>query len=128
MRRARILILARPGPVREGLRALFSSLPEVAAVRCVDSLAAAERLARRRPPAIICVEAAGLGRALPEVLEQLARQAPRAARVILAESDERWHSVEACFVLLLGAPPAVIVRTVEELLAEAGGRAHGSSS
>lgn len=121
MRPASILIIARAGPVREGLRALLSSLPDVAAVHCVASIAAAVRLARRRRPAVICLEAAWLGPALTIGLERLAHHAPRAARVLLVEDvAQQQAAADADSAgLLLGAPPQAVVRLIEAALAEA---------
>jgi DNA-binding NarL/FixJ family response regulator len=114
---ATVVILAPPGPVRDGLVALVSAIHGLAVVMQTDELDRALDLMRAAGPDLIILDSA-LGRPeLATVVDRLRETAPRSPRLVLVDDVAQVKSSEPTeIVLLKGAPAADLVAAIQSLL------------
>lgn len=116
----RILIVARPGPLRDSLAALLSALPQVGQIlQAGDDTAVLHLIAANRPHLII-VDLDSLAAGPLPALTVLRDQLPGSKCLVLVEDVAQKQSVERLngdAALVKGAPPAEIILLVERLLA-----------
>jgi DNA-binding NarL/FixJ family response regulator len=114
-----ILIVARSGPLSDGLAALLSALPQVSQVLQARELDTAVHLTAVNQPRLIIVDSDDSGDTLGGLLNSLHRQAPAARYLALAGDVEQKKAIEKLptnAVLLKGAPASEIITLVESLL------------
>ena len=128
----RALIIARPGPLREGLRAALSAVPCMRVVDEVDKATLALRIRLDPAPALILVSSESPGPGAVDVWEQIRAQWPEARYIILAETvqqQEQARAAGADLVLLKGFAASQLFVAVETLMGDTGtGLATGGSS
>ena len=119
----RALIIAKPGPLREGLRAALSAMPSMCVVSEVDKATSALRSHLDPAPALILVSAESPGPGAVDAWEQIRAQWPEARYIILAdtvEQREEARTAGADFVLLKGFAASQLFVAVETLMGETG--------
>jgi len=118
----RVLIVAKPGPLRHGLRALLSSMPHVEIMGVAAHGKAALRAMAQGRPAMVLMDC-GLSREgfLP-LLKQIKATWPKVQCLVLVDSTEQQREAQAAkadTVLLKGVPAARLSEAMEKLLTRA---------
>jgi DNA-binding NarL/FixJ family response regulator len=106
-----MLIIAPPGPFRDGMRILLQANPDIAQVALADSLDDGCQLISQQPPDAIVVDADLLDPAAIEAqLEQLKTLTPHQLIIVHTQTQQqRVHSV--------GLPALLAGFTAEDLFA-----------
>jgi len=120
-KRALTLIVARPGPLREGVEALVATVSRVKIVGRVGAAAPALRLVREHHPDLLLLDA-GLPRdESVRVLRTCCRDHGELRCIVLADDAEQAQEASAAgadAVFLKGFPADKFVQTVERLLSD----------
>jgi len=114
-----VLIVAKSGPLREGLGALMSAIPQINRIDEVDDVSLALTRTRERRPAVVLLSAYSLGNEIWRTLKQIKAQWPKIRCVVLAENEQQQRDAQAAgadAVFLNGFPAARLVSTIENLL------------
>jgi DNA-binding NarL/FixJ family response regulator len=122
---ASALIVANPGPLRDGLRVLLIAMPEISAVEEVCDLPSALKIALGRAPALVVLDSGPAGGEIWRAVRQVKARWPHARCIFLADSVEQQSEAEAAgadATLLKGVPPAKLIATVVRLLPQRGGQ------
>jgi len=115
-----VLIVAPPGPLRHGLRALLRSIPNVQIVGVVAHNKRALQAVSEGRAALVLLDSALPGEGFVPLLQQLKAKWPDVQCVVLTDNDEQRRqaqAAEADAVLLKGIPAARLSAAVESLLA-----------
>ncbi len=114
-----VLIIAKPGQVRDGLRALLHAMPAVEVVdRACEGILSADLLAEYHP-ALILVDCALVSTSTLGGLRRLKTQEPDVCFLILVEDVKQQHLAwDAGFdyVLIKGTSVEKLTRIIRELL------------
>jgi DNA-binding NarL/FixJ family response regulator len=122
---ASVLIIARSGPLRDGLRALLTAMPQVNAAEEACDLSTALRMAFERAPALVLLDSVLTGSEVWLAVRQAKAKWPRARCIFLADSVQQQYEAEAAgadAVLLKGVLPAKLIATIVRLLPRQGGQ------
>ncbi len=122
---ASALIVAKPGPLRDGLRALLTAMPEVHAVEEICDLPSALEMALGRAPALVVLDSGLAGSEIWLAVRQAKAKWPQAQCIFLADSVEEQYEAEAAgadATLLKGVSPARLIATMVRLLPQQGGQ------
>ena len=114
-----VLVVAKPGPLRDSLVTLLQSLPQVAGVEQAHTAAAALRMIEARPPTLVLVDSNLPGGEAWTVLTQLTARRPAIRCVVLSETVQHCHQAEAAGAsraLLTGIPAPKLSVALEGLL------------
>jgi len=113
------LIVAPPGPVRDGLRALLTAISQVTSLKEIDNVSLALRVVEEHHPALILISVNTTGDEVWNLLARLKSDHSQ-TRSILLVNDVRQQqlaqSAGADGVLLRGAPAAKLSATIKSLL------------
>ena len=119
--RVTVLIIAKPGQVRDGLRALLHAIPEVDVVdRPCDDMLNADLVAEYNP-ALILVDCNLVDTRTPDALRRLKTQNPGVCFLILVEDvEQRQLAQDTGFehVLIKGSSAEKLAKTARELLTQ----------
>jgi len=113
------LIVARPGPLRDGLRALMVAMPQIADVGEADDIAAALKMETGCHPAVVVVDSGLAGKEIQQAVQGTKAKWPNARSVFLADDVRQHHEAEAAgadAVLLKGFPATKLVAAIVRLL------------
>jgi DNA-binding NarL/FixJ family response regulator len=114
------LIAVKSGPLRDGLRALIATMPQIEAVEDVDDVGSALQDGYRTDcPTVVLLDASLIDGEMGMVLHQLRSKWPKARYVFLADDVYQHHSAAAAgadVVLLKGVSAARLVSTIARLL------------
>ena len=128
----RALIIARPGPLREGLRAALGVMPCMDVAGEVDQATLALRIRLDPAPALILLSAENPGPGAVDAWQQIRAHWPEAQCIILADTVQQQEEARAAgadLVLLKGFAAARLFVAVETLFGETGaGLGAGSTS
>jgi len=117
--RATVLIIAKPGQVRDGLRALLHAMPGVDVVdRPCDDMLSADLLAEHHP-ALILVDCRLVDTRTLDALKRFKTQDPEVCFLILVEDvEQRQLAQDTGFehVLIKGSSAEKLAKTARELL------------
>ena len=117
--RVTVLIIAKPGQVRDGLRALLHAMPGVDVVdRPCDGMLNADLLAEYNP-ALILVDCRLVDTRTLDALRRLKTQNPGVCLLILVEDvEQRQLAQDTGFehVMIKGSSAEKLAKTVRELL------------
>ena len=117
--RVTVLIIAKPGQVRDGLRALLHAIPGVDVVdRPCDGMLNADLLAAYNP-ALILVDCRLVDTRTLDALRRLKTQNPGVCLLILVEDvEQRQLAQDTGFehVMIKGSSAEKLAKTVRELL------------
>jgi len=117
--RALILIVVRPGPLRDGVEALMATVSRAEIVGKAESASSALSLVLRCHPDLLLLDAGLPGGESWNVLTHCRREQPGLRCIVFADDAEQvWESraAGADAVFLKGVPAEEIVGTVEKLL------------
>lgn len=116
------LIVGRPGPLREGLRAALSTMPHLVVVGEADSAASALEMALHCAPILVVLSADAPGRDTLDAWRQLKARWPEARCIILADTVQQQEMARTAgvdTVLLKGFAAPKLFAAVETLFGEA---------
>jgi DNA-binding NarL/FixJ family response regulator len=119
----RVLIISQPGPLRHGLRALLSSMPNVETVTVAAQAKAALQSISRSQPAMVLLDSSLPGEGFLPLLKQIKVRWPQLECLVLADGTEQQRQAQAARadrVLLKGVSAARLSAAMERLLAQAG--------
>jgi DNA-binding NarL/FixJ family response regulator len=115
------LIVASPGPLREGLRAALAAIPRLDAVQQVDSVAAAVTLYAGRTPVLVLVSTSTDASNAPEGCRQIKLCWPDSPCLALVDTVGLAPVAQAAgadVVLVKGVRPDKLLARIEKLLRE----------
>jgi len=114
-----VLVVAKPGPLRDSLVALLKSLPQVSTVEQANTAAAALRTIEVKRPALVVVDSNLPGGDACSMLNQVKARCPHTQCVVLSDTVQQYRQAEAAGasqVLLTGVPATKLSVTLEGLL------------
>jgi DNA-binding NarL/FixJ family response regulator len=117
--RALVLIVVRPGPLRDGVEALMTTVSRIEIVGKVESASSALRLVLSCRPDLVLLDAGLPGDEGWNVLAHCRREHPGLRCILFADDTEQVREGRAAgadAVFLKGFPAEEIVGTVERLL------------
>jgi DNA-binding NarL/FixJ family response regulator len=117
--RVSTLIVARPGPLRDGMEALLASVHQVQVIGKAGRAAKALCIASGCPLDLLLIEAGLPCDGVSRVLAFCRGQRPGLRCIVLADNAQEARearALEVDAVFLQGFPPDRFVRTVERLL------------
>lgn len=115
---AHVALLAPPGPLRDGLRALLAALPSVSRTTVVDSVVQAAAVFPTDPPDVVVLDSGSARLHLPADLASLRAAAPGCACLVLVEEVPAIPAASPAQRLLVkGAPATELVAALEALIA-----------
>ncbi|MGC9395917.1 MAG: response regulator [Anaerolineae bacterium] len=115
-----VLVVAKPGPLRDSLVTLLQSLPQVAAVEQAHTAATALQMVEAKSPALVLVDSNLPGEEAWTILTQLKARRPAIRCVVLSETVQHYRQAEAAGAnraLLNGIPAPKLSVALEGLLA-----------
>lgn len=113
------LIVARPGPMRDGLHALVTAMPQIDAVKEADDISSALELAFAGWPALVLMESTPSGKDVWITVRRVKARWPMARCIVLASNVQQHQEAEAAgadVVLLQGFPAGRLVTAIVGLL------------
>ena len=116
---ASALIIAQPGPLRDGLDALVGTMPQIGTVDIVGDVESAFGLRFNQGPALVLLDAELTKDNVWLAVRRVKRKWPQARTIILAGNVEQQESAEAAgadVVLLEGLPAGRLVAAIVRLL------------
>lgn len=113
------LIVARPGPLRNSLQALMTTMPQIEVLAETSDPAALLRMGAGMQPDVVLLDAD-----LPEeqvwaALRQIREEWSQTRSIVLTEDSQQQQAAQAAgadVALLKGHPAAELVATIEGLL------------
>ncbi len=119
------LIVARPGPLRNSLQSLMTTLPQIEILAETSDPSALLRMGAGIQPDVVLLDAS-----LPEeqvwaVLRQVKEEWCHTRSIVLVEDSQQQQEIEAAgadVALLKGYPAAKLIATIEKLLLSEGER------
>jgi DNA-binding NarL/FixJ family response regulator len=117
--RESILIVARPGRLRDALRALLATLPQLEIVGQADNGFSALKLVAERRPSLILLDTTLLDDEVKALVSQVKANWPQTRCLVLADNSRQQQvakSAGADEVLLKGYPAANLLTNIEKLL------------
>jgi DNA-binding NarL/FixJ family response regulator len=119
MPKERVLIIAEPGPLRDGLQALVGALPRVRPVERDDVESALRNGHLEGEIALVLLDAGQLGDGVGVALRSMKSKWPQARYIALADDVRQHHSALMAgvdIVLLKGFRPSRLAATIVRLL------------
>lgn len=116
------LIVAQPGPLREGLRAALSTMPHLVVIGEADGAASALEMDLHCAPALVVLSADRPGRGALDAWRQIQARWPEARCIILANTVQQREMARTAgvdTVLLKGFAAGKLFAAVETLFGEA---------
>jgi DNA-binding NarL/FixJ family response regulator len=113
------LIVAQPGPLRDSLQALLTTMPQIEIVAEANEPSALLRLSDRIQPDIVLLDASVSENDVWAALAQIRERWPQVRVIVLVESSLQQEQAEeagADVALLKGFPAARLAVTIEGLL------------
>ena len=114
-----VLIVARSGSLRDGLRALLTTSRRIELLGEAEDEAEVLRIVAEGRPAVVLLDASLAPGGARALLDQIREISPETRRVVLAETVQQKKEIEApgaAVVLLHGSPAATLLLTVEGYL------------
>lgn len=121
-RRAQILIVARPSPLRDGLRALLTTMPQIEIIGPVDDAPSALKMVTEQRPAVVVLNPNLAGDEVWTVLRGIKAEGTQTRCIILADNIQQQQVAKAAgadYALLKGFAATRLLRTIESLLSSA---------
>lgn len=115
----RILIVARPGRLRDTLCALVTTIPRLEIIGQVGDRSAALKLVTEQQPGLILIDSSWPDNEVKAMLEQIKAERPRACCIVLTDNEQQQQvaiSAGADEVLLKGSPAMNLLTNIEKLL------------
>lgn len=117
-----VLIVARPGPLRDGLRALLTAIPQIDRIIQIDDIAVALSVIAEQRPALVLLDCIPRSVEWCTAVRRVKVESPETRTIVLAEDVLQQQAAQAAadVVLLKGASAADLYATVERLLHQPG--------
>jgi DNA-binding NarL/FixJ family response regulator len=118
-RRVTTLLIARPGALRDSLKALLMALPQIAAVKVADNAASALSMVETYHPALTVLDSNLSGGQGWRLLKQIKRRWPYIQCVVLVDTVQHLRHAEAMGAtkaVVKGYPAAKLSVTLERML------------
>jgi DNA-binding NarL/FixJ family response regulator len=115
------LIVIRPGPLRNSLQTLMSSMQQIQIVAESRDVSALLQLGAQRPPDLVVMEAALPGGEVCSAVSEMKARWSRTRTIVLVENAAQQREAEAAgadAVLYHGFRAARLTELVEELLSD----------
>jgi DNA-binding NarL/FixJ family response regulator len=115
------LIVVRPGPLRNSLQSLMTSMPQIQIVAEGRDVASLLRLGAQLPPDLVLLEAALPGNEVCRAVGEIKARWSRTRAIVLVENACQQQEAEAAgadAVLYQGFPAARLIKLIEELLTQ----------
>ena len=115
------LLVVWPGPLREALRTLMASIPEVQVTGEVGDTPSALGMMSEHLPDLVLIDADLPGREAWRTLKQMKEQWPQVRCVVLTDhscQQQKAKAAHADAVLQKGMPPTLLVQAIERLLSK----------
>lgn len=116
---ASALIVAKPGPLRDGLRALLTAMPQIGAVDMASDVPSALRTVFEHSPTLVLLDSDLTNGEVWLTVRRAKAKWPQAWCIFLANDLQQHQEAEAAgadAVLLKGFPPARLVAMIVRLL------------
>lgn len=114
------LVIAQPGPLRNSLLTLLSTLPEIEIVAEAKTLTSLQHAGEELQPDLILIEAGSTLNGLPEALNYFKQRWKNTRTIVLVETREHEAtavSAGADVVLLKGFRAARLIKQIQSLIA-----------
>lgn len=114
-----VLVVAKPGPLRDSLVTLLKSLPQVSTVEQANTATSALRTVDSKRPALVVVDSNLPGDEAWTVLKQCKSRRPAVRCVVLSDTVQHYRQAEAAGAsqaLLSGTPAPKLSVALEGLL------------
>jgi DNA-binding NarL/FixJ family response regulator len=114
--RASVWIVTRPGPLRDGLHTLLSSIPEIEITGEMADVAVILKVHNEHQPDLILLDAGLPGGEAWKALKDIKSKWPKAHCIVLADDGvqaQRARAVYADIVLQKGMPASAFVQAIE---------------
>jgi DNA-binding NarL/FixJ family response regulator len=118
--RVSALIVARPGRMREGLRALLRTIPKIEIIGQVDQSSAALEMVTQEQSALVLLDSSLPFEEMWTVLKQIKVERPQTQCIIVTDNVQQQKLVQAAGadgVLLKGFAAETLFTTIDEVLA-----------
>ena len=117
--RMSVLIVARPGRIREGLRALLRTIPRIEIVGQVGQGSAALEMVTRERPALVLLNSSLPFEETWMALKQIKAEWPQTRCIVLVDNIQEQDMAQAAGadgVLLKGFAAETLFMTIDEVL------------
>jgi DNA-binding NarL/FixJ family response regulator len=114
------LVIAQPGPLRNSLLTLLSTMPEIEIVAEVKNFAALQHAGEELQPDLILIEAGATLNGLPEVLHHFKQRWKNTRTIVLVETTKHQETAAAAgadVVLLKGFRATRLIEQIQSLIA-----------
>ncbi len=114
-----VLIIARPGPLRDGLRALVDTMPQIGTLGILNDVSSALSLDLDPHPTLVLLEADLSNDQVWLTVRRIRRRWPRSRTIVLAGTVQQQQEADAAgadVVLLKGFPAGKLVAAIVKLL------------
>jgi len=115
----KVLIVAKPGRVRDGLQALLTAIPEIGSVEQTDDTASALKTIRKQRPDLVLLDFSLASDELNTILKRINATSPQARCLVLANDTQEQRVAQdsgADGILIKGFTAEKLIETVKELL------------
>jgi len=116
---ASALIIAQPGPLRDGLHALVGTMPQIGTVDLIGDVETVFGPTFKQCPALVLLDAHLTEDNVWLAVRRVKRKWPRARTIVLAGNVEQQEAAEAAgadVVLLQGLPAGRLVAAIVRLM------------
>ena len=113
------LLVIRPGPLRNSLQTLLTTLPQIEIIAEARDLSILHRMREEWQPDLILIEAAPIEKMLPKSLHQIKQAWPNVWTIVLVDTMNQQQAAQvagADAVLIKGFRAAQLVEIIEEVL------------
>jgi DNA-binding NarL/FixJ family response regulator len=117
--RERILIVARPGRLRDALHALMATIPQLEIVGQVEDSTVALEIVAEQYPSLILIDSSLPDKEVKAVVEQIKAERSQSYCIVLANSEHQQQvaiRAGADEVLLKGIPTANLFAVIEKVM------------
>ena len=114
------LVIAQPGPLRNSLLTLLSTLPEIEIVAEAKNFTSLQHAGEELQPDLILIEAGATLNGLPEALNQFKQRWTHTRTIVLVETREHEETAVAAgadVVLLKGFRATRLIEQIQSLIA-----------
>lgn len=111
-----VLVIARPGQLRDSLLVLLNAIPRIGRVEQADDVASALAMSRELRPALVLVD---FDRPGGETSSRIKTAWPQARYVVLVDSEQACYDAESAgadAVLVKGVLASKLLAAIEDLL------------
>lgn len=115
-----VLIVARSVSLRDGLRALFMTIPRIDGIVDAADAASALNVVGDLRPLVVVLDAGSLAPAASSLLNQIKIVSPETKRIVIAETVQQMQAIkstDAESVFLQGVPGVELVEATKRFLA-----------